>query len=246
MFGQQFGGMQAPKANKPITHTTSPIVTGASVLAIKYKGGVMMMADTLASYGGLARYTEAKRMISVNKSTLIGASGEYSDFQFIQKFLGDMVTEDYVEDDGSELNAREVHSVLARIMYNRRSKMDPLWNQLVVAGVKEEGETFLGLVDLYGTSYTENMLATGYGGHLAVPIMRNEWKEDMSEADAKLLLEKCMRVCFYRDCRTINKFQLSTITADKTVISAPYSLDTEWSFRRMVNPHETKIGPIGA
>jgi len=31
----------------PVTHTQEPVVTGTSVLAIKYKEGVMMAADTL-------------------------------------------------------------------------------------------------------------------------------------------------------------------------------------------------------
>lgn len=231
-------GAQQQQAQQPITHTTSPIVTGASVLGIKYKDGVMMMSDTLGSYGSLARYTDVQRLYAMNKNTLIGASGEYSDFQFIQKFLGEMVIQDFCEDDGSELDAKEVHSVLARILYNRRSKMDPLWNQLIVGGVSE-GETFMGLVDLYGSSYTENMLATGYGLHMALPIMRNKWKEGMTEAEATELLEECMRVLFYRDCRTINKFQRATITKEKTTISEPYSLSTEWSYKRFVNPSDT-------
>jgi hypothetical protein len=105
---------------------SSPIVTGASVLAIKYKDGIMMMSDTLglfsfvkqtrvsfcfacaASYGSLACYTEVNRVVEINKYTMLGASGlcylvslhlrnvshvssfegEFSDFQFIQKFLG--------------------------------------------------------------------------------------------------------------------------------------------------------------
>ena len=39
----------------PIKRTQQPIVTGTSVLGIKYKDGVMLAADTLASYGSLAR-----------------------------------------------------------------------------------------------------------------------------------------------------------------------------------------------
>lgn len=197
------------------------------------------MTDTLGSYGSLARYPDLTRLHSVNKNTLIGASGEYSDFQFVQKILGEMVTADFCEDDGSELNAREVHSVLARILYNRRCKMDPLWNQFVIGGVKEEGETFLGLVDLHGTSYTEDMIATGYGSYLAIPILRNKWKKDMSEEEAKNLLEECMRVLFYRDCRAINRFHRATITAEATTISEAYSLSTEWSHRRFINPHDS-------
>lgn len=189
------------------------MVTGASVLAIKYKGGVMMMADTLGSYGRLARYTSIDRIHKVNENCIVGASGEYSDFQFIQKFLGDHVMEDFCEDDGSVLNAKEIHSLLARVLYNRRTNINPLWNQLCVGGF-EDGKPFLGMVDLYGSSYTENMLATGYGTYLAVPLLRKRWVPDMEEKDARELLEDCMRVLFYRDCRTINKFTISTITKE--------------------------------
>ncbi len=37
-------------------HTLRPIVTGSSVVGIKYRDGVMLAADTLGSYGNLARY----------------------------------------------------------------------------------------------------------------------------------------------------------------------------------------------
>ena len=35
------------QVERPITHTQSPIVTGTSVLGIKYKDGIMLSADTL-------------------------------------------------------------------------------------------------------------------------------------------------------------------------------------------------------
>lgn len=36
----------------------SPIVTGATVVGLKYKDGVILAADTLASYGSEARYKD--------------------------------------------------------------------------------------------------------------------------------------------------------------------------------------------
>lgn len=43
--------------------------------------------------------------------------------------------------------------------------MNPLWNSLLVGGVKD-GERFLGYVDLIGTTYTASTLATGYGSYM--------------------------------------------------------------------------------
>ena len=83
------GSLAAAKA--PHKATSSPIVTGSSVLALKYRDGVMMAADTLGSYGSMAKFTDLRRLRAVGKSTLIGASGEYSDFQHIMDLLSEIV-----------------------------------------------------------------------------------------------------------------------------------------------------------
>jgi 20S proteasome subunit beta 7 len=63
---------------------------------------------------------------------------------------------------------------------------------------------FLGMTDLYGSMFEGDVLATGYGMHLAIPLLRKRAKVDMSFDDAKALLEDCMRVLFYRDTRMLN------------------------------------------
>ena len=68
---------------EPLKHTKRPVVMGTSVIAIQYADGIMMAADTLGSYGSLARFKDLRRIRAVGSSTLIGASGEYSDFQHI-------------------------------------------------------------------------------------------------------------------------------------------------------------------
>jgi 20S proteasome subunit beta 7 len=51
----------------------------------QYKGGVMIAADTLASYGSLARFKDVQRLKAVGEHTVIGAGGEFSDFQVRQR-----------------------------------------------------------------------------------------------------------------------------------------------------------------
>ncbi len=48
-------------------------------------------------------------------------------------------------DDGNKLGPFEIHNYLNRVMYNRRNKFDPLWNSLVLGGIKK-GKKYLGMV----------------------------------------------------------------------------------------------------
>lgn len=120
-----------------IQRTQNPIVTGASVLAIKYADGVMLMADTLGSYGSMGMFKHLTRLRPVNQYTLLGGGGEYSDLQYILKMLEQLRITDFTANDGAVLRPAEIHSYLGRVMYNRRSKVDPLWNQLITAGFYE-------------------------------------------------------------------------------------------------------------
>lgn len=72
-----------------------PITTGASVIALKYKEGVILAADTLGiiifkklgSYGSLAEFKDFRRIFQLGEKILVGASGDLSDFQYIKELL---------------------------------------------------------------------------------------------------------------------------------------------------------------
>ena len=62
---------EATLQDAPKKNTLQPIVTGTTVIGLKYNGGVMLAADTLASYGSLARYKDIKRIKTVVKVLLL-------------------------------------------------------------------------------------------------------------------------------------------------------------------------------
>ncbi|KAI5122251.1 hypothetical protein M0805_007116 [Coniferiporia weirii] len=216
-----------------VQRTQQPIVTGTSVLAIKYKDGIMMAADNLASYGSLARFKDVQRLHAVGSYTVLAASGDMSDFQHIQHLLdGLLIEEESTRDDGHKLGPAEIHEYLSQMMYRRRSKFDPLWNSILVGGFKD-GQRFLAYVDLLGVTYTASTIATGYGAYIAQPLLRSavEGREDeLTEDEARKIMEQSLRVLFYRDARSLNKFQIATINAAGATISESKSLDTEWAF----------------
>ncbi|KAF8638292.1 hypothetical protein AX17_002312 [Amanita inopinata Kibby_2008] len=226
-----------------VQRTQQPIVTGTSVLGIKYKDGIMIAADNLASYGSLARFKDVERLHPVGNNTVVAAGGDMSDFQYIQKLLDDLIIEEFTEQDGHILGPAEIHEYLSQIMYARRSKINPLWNSLLVGGFKD-GKRFLAYVDLLGTTYTSSTIATGYGAYIAQPLLRKavEGHEDiLSEEQALKILEDSMRVLFYRDARSLNKFQVATITAAGVKISEARQLDTTWSFAEGIRGYGAQV-----
>lgn len=68
----------------------------------------------------------------------------------------------------------------------------------MLAGVDTTtGVPFLGYVDLLGTTYQSPTIATGFGLHLAQPLLRRavEGREnDLSEDEARAIIEQCMQV----------------------------------------------------
>eukprot|EP00879_Flechtneria_rotunda_P001826 GHRR01001992.1.p1 GENE.GHRR01001992.1~~GHRR01001992.1.p1 ORF type:complete len:297 (+),score=77.56 GHRR01001992.1:233-1123(+) len=234
-------------------HTQYPYVTGTSVLGIKFKDGVLVACDTLGAYGSTKRYKSVERIKKVNDRVIIAAGGELSDFQYILKLLDELTTDDYRADDGISLGPQEVYAYLCRVMYNRRNKFDPLWNSLVIAGIEagsssadpnsgSSEHSFLGTVGMIGTHYTDSHVTTGFANHLARPLFREKQSDDMSEEAAVELMHEALRVCYYRDKQSINKFQLAKVTMEGVSISDPFALDVKWDHKMFTQPTKWAVG----
>lgn len=69
---------------------------------------------------------------------MVGAGGDMSDFQYLQHILDDLIIDEEINtQDNHKLGPAEVHEYLSNVMYARRSKINPLWNSLLVGGVKD-------------------------------------------------------------------------------------------------------------
>lgn len=206
----------------PKMNTQQPIITGTSVISLKFKDGVILAADNLGSYGSLARFSNIERLIKIGKETVVGVSGDISDMQQLERILDELETTEEVYDNfdgGDSLRAPNVHEYLTRVMYNRRSNMNPLWNAIIVGGFNADKTPFLKYVDLLGVQYQSSTIATGFGAHLAIPLLRNlipsdDKYVDITEEQARACILNAMKILFYRDARSIDKFSMVTIKRD--------------------------------
>ena len=233
-----FPGLGAPISDifsAPKTITANPISTAASVIGLQYKTGVIIAADVLASYGSLARFRDCPRLMRINHATILGAGGDYADYQYLKDVIEGKMIEERNHNDGFHIKPRALHSWLTRLLYSRRSKFDPLWNIFIIGGV-EDGKPFLGYVDKLGTGYDAPHIATGFGTHLALPILREalEKNPDMTEEQAEKVVKDCIRLLYYRDARSFPKFQIATVNADGAKVSDVLEIDSDWSMGHVV------------
>ncbi|PSN47440.1 Proteasome subunit beta type-4 [Blattella germanica] len=234
-----FPGTSVTPAAHLSQRSQTPITTGTSVLATTFSGGVVIAADILGSYGSLARFRECPRVMKVNDNIILGAGGDYADFQYLKDVIQQKILEEECLDDGFILKPKSLHCWLTRVLYNRRSKYDPLWNNFIVGGL-QDGEPFLGTVDKLGTAYLDRHIATGFGAYLALPLMREESEKNpnMTEKDAQRMLIKCLQVLYYRDARSFHKYQIATLTKDGVHVEGPLSIDQNWDIAHSVRGYD--------
>ena len=205
------------------------------------------LSSPTASYGSLARFTDVKRLRPFNSRAIVGIGGDVSDMQYIDRLLNSLdVTEKY-SSEGHGLNAKNLHTYLSKVMYKRRSDINPLWNQLLVAGLDGDDKPFLSSVDLLGTTFSSPTLATGFGAHLAQPLLRKVADDESQVSDvtrdkAVEAVKECMKVLFYRDARSLDKYSIAVVTKEGGVeIKEDERLENQsWAFAETIRGYGRK------
>lgn len=241
------------------------IVTGTSIIALKYKHGVMMAADMKVSYGNYSKFQNVQRLMKINNKTVMGFSGELSDAQYLHHLLLSHSWENISDaDDKYEVSTPELyHNYVSKIFYSRKNKVQPLYNTLVFAGLNSHEyddndqhaliysekdmsnvpykdirseDLYIGFIDMHGTSFCEDYMTTGYGRYFALTLLRSHYKPNMTEEEAKELLLACLKILYLRDTDASNKVQIVKITNRGVEYEEPTYLDVNWNMRDFVYP----------
>ena len=150
------------------------------------------------------------------------------------------------EDDKSMMSARNLHTYLGKVMYKRRSEFNPLWNALLVVGLDEEDQPFLASADLLGTTFSAPSLATGFGAHLAQPLLRRVVPDEaaskvLSKEKAVEAVKECMKVLFYRDARSMNEYSIAVVDKGGVELKEDEKLENQsWAFADRIKGYGTQ------
>lgn len=172
-----------------------------------------------------------------------------SDMQYFDRLLMSLdIRENYLSSTEHSLNAKNLHTYLAKVLYKRRSDFNPLWNHLLVAGLDEDDQPFLASADLLGTTFTSPSLATGFGAHLAQPLLRKLFPEDeasvkdVTREQAVDAVKAVMKVLFYRDARSSDQYSIAVVTKEGIELKEDEKLEGQsWAFADQIRGYGTQV-----
>lgn len=168
--------------------------------------------------------------------------------QYLSRLLTSLDIKENYSSTGHTLNAKNLHTYLSKVLYKRRSDFNPLWNQILVAGLDGDGKPFLSYADLLGTTFSAPTLATGFGAHLAQPILRriipdDEAVEGIGKERAVEAVMECMKVLFYRDARSLDRYSIAVVTREEgVVLKEDERLEGQsWAFAEGIKGYGTQV-----
>lgn len=169
--------------------------------------------------------------------------------QYLDRLLQSLdIRENYLSSYGHTLNAKNLHTYLSKVLYKRRSEFNPLWNMILVAGLDDDEKPFLAAADLLGTTFSSPTLATGFGAHLAQPLLRKlmphdeDSVKDITEEMAVNAIKECMKVLFYRDARSLDKYSIAVVRKDGVQLKEDERLENQsWAFADQIRGYGTQV-----
>lgn len=221
----------------PFGNTLNPTMTGSTVMAISFDGGIVVASDRSVFYGKMQRMQNNTRQFRVNDFCVVVFSGDYADFQWLQNLIERKQLELQRGTRKQYLKPEMVHAFLTALFYQRRSKFNPIWNTILVCGmqpVQFEANNFkpyIGVVNLYGVAYTPKYVATDFGAMLLNQLLETRFKsspENLTKEQATDVLKSAMEISMYRNCKAGKSYDLTFVDRNGVHFTEPTTLTGNW------------------
>ena len=157
---------------------------------------VVLAADKRATANTLIAHKMVKKIHKIDEHAAMTISGLVADAEFIVE-QARYIARKYFLDIGSPIKIGSLASHIALIL-NAYLRVSPYIVQLLIGGYDCRGP-HLYYVDLYGSISEEKYMATGSGSPVALGVLEQGYREDLSLDESKELAFKAVATATLRD-----------------------------------------------
>jgi proteasome beta subunit len=185
-------------------------IPGATTIGVVCQDGVILASEKRVAYGYLVVSKGGKKVFKITDRIGAACAGLVADMQILAREI-EAQANLFSMDVGRPISVRAAAKLMANVLFNRRYA--PLITQTIVAGLDEEGAS-LYVLDVLGSLISDKYAVVGSGTEIAVGVLEEGFKEDMTLEEAKELVTRSIKSAVSRDVMSGDGIDFLMITKD--------------------------------
>ncbi len=171
--------------------------TGTTTVGIVCKNGVVLAADQKATMGNVIASKEAQKVFRITNRIGMTIAGSVGDAQAMVRLLRAEMK--LYEFEQGEVTVRAAATLLGNILRASYKSFVPELVQLVVGGYDRSGAHIFSLDAAGGISEEKEFTFTGSGSVIAVGVLEDQYRRDISTEEGVDLLVRAIKAARERD-----------------------------------------------
>jgi len=189
------------------------MMPGATTLGIVFSEGVILASEKRVTYGYFVTSKAGKKVFKITEHIGAACAGLVSDMQILIREM-EAYANLFKLDTSRRISVRSAAKVMSNLLFGRR--LFPLITQTIIGGVDEEGPSIY-VLDVLGSVLPDKYAAVGTGAEIAVGVLEENYKEDMSLQEAKDMALRAMKSAISRDSMSGNGLDFLIITKEGVI-----------------------------
>jgi proteasome beta subunit len=185
-------------------------IPGATTIGVVCKDGVILASEKRVAYGYLVVSKGGKKVFKITDRIGAACAGLVADMQILAREV-EAQANLFSMDVSRRISVRATAKLMANILFNRRYA--PLITQTIVAGLDEEGPA-LYVLDVLGSLIPDKYAVVGSGTEIAIGVLEEGYKEEMTLEDAKELVTRSIKSAISRDVMSGDGIDFLIITKE--------------------------------
>ncbi len=185
-------------------------IPGATTIGVVCSDGVILASEKRVSYGYLIVSRVGKKVFKITDRIGAACAGLVSDMQILIREV-EAYANLFRLDANRPISVKSAAKVMSNLLFNRR--LFPLITQTIVGGMDEEGAS-LYVLDVLGSVIPDKFAAVGSGAEIAIGLLEQGYKENMTLKEAKDLVTRAIKSAITRDVMSGDGVDFLTITSE--------------------------------
>jgi len=190
---------------------TAMYMPGATAVGITYNDGVVFASERRIAYGNFVVSKTTKKTFVITPHVGAACAGLVADMQILSLQIAALAKIRKMEIK-RDVPPNTIAKMMSNMMYERR--FFPLLTQVIVGGLVDKPVIFT--LDPLGSVLPDDYAAVGTGAEMALGILDQQYKKELTETEAIDLAVKSIRAAIMRDSASGDNIDVLVIDKNGT------------------------------